>query len=146
MAGKFKLQSVLRYREILEDQARQRLTESLARERALKAEIALCKEQLEPLWQEFESKRRVGISVQDLILYEGHIRGREKELKEMNTKLISLEEEVASHRQDLRQAGQDRMLLEKLKEKKESEEKEEVRRQDRAILDEISLQFRKEDL
>jgi flagellar FliJ protein len=146
MAKKFKLQPVLRYREILEDQARQRLADSLEREKALRDRRALCARELEALWAELESKRRQGISVQDLILYEGHIRCREKHLKELSADLLVLEDEVAANREALCRAGQDRMLLEKLKEKKEAEEKEELLRAERAVLDEVALQFRKEDV
>lgn len=146
MAKKFKLQSVLRYREILEDQARQRLTAALEQERALRARIACAKEELESLGEEFESKRCVGISVQDLLLYERELCSREEGLKELNTELSAQEQEVAARREALCRAGQERILLEKLKEKKELEEKEEQHRLETAMLDEVALQFRKEDV
>lgn len=144
MAEKFKLQPVLKHRGLLEDLARQRLAETIGQEQDLLAKIALQRGELKSLQTELVQHQRHGISVQDLLLYEGHIDHCGKLLAELGRQQKHLQEAVSMCREALCQASQDKKLLENLKEKKMDEFRRKLLQMEGRQLDEIALQYRGE--
>jgi flagellar FliJ protein len=144
MAKKFKLQPVLKHRGLLEDLARQRLAETMGQEKDLLDKISFQRGELKSLQTELIQHQSHGISVQDLLLYEGHIDHCGKALADLNRQHKHLQEAVSRCREALCQASQNKKLLENLKEKKMAEHRWHLLRMENRELDEIALQFRGE--
>lgn len=142
MGNSFKLQPVLKHRGLLEDQARQRLATALNAELALRDRVEAEREALATLQAELRRQQLQGLSVQDLLLYESHIDHRGRVLRHLSQECALVEQEVASCRLALCKTSQDRQLLEKLKTKHETEERQRQLQRETRMLDEIALQFR----
>lgn len=146
MVKKFKLQSVLDYRQILEAEARQRLTASIEREQAVCRQFAESRDRFARLCSDLEVQQQKGIAIADFMLHQSRIQGAEMRLKSLEQELERCRQEVAVQRQGLCAAGRDKKLLERLKEKFGEEWKQHQRRQETILLDEISLNNGKGDL
>jgi len=138
---RFKLQSVLDYRQILENQAQQRLAESLDAESRLIAEIEAGEQELQSLYVELARLQGDGMALHDLVLYENRISHKIEQLADFTDQLAELREEIERRRQTLRGACQEKKLMEKLKEKHEENELLRLRRQESALLDEVAVLF-----
>ena len=141
---RFRLQPVLRHREILEDRARQHLADALLREREVRAQIDRSRAEMETLQQELLQRQQHGIAVHDLLLFEESIAHRGRRLKGLRHDLERAARDVEEKRQTLAGASRDRRLLEKFKEKKDSERRRELARRETVLLDEIALQLDRE--
>lgn len=137
----FKLDPVLRHREILEDRARQELAEALQREQAVQAEIDRRRAELAILQKELTHRQGQGISVQDLLLFEESIAHRGRVLCGLAHDLEKARQDVALRREALAAAARDRRLMEKLKENKREEHRQEMSRRETIQLDEVALQM-----
>lgn len=146
MAGKFKLQSVLNYRQSLEDQAQQLLTSSLQQRLELEAELEHQRSSLQDYDSQLRERQRDGLTVAEMDLFESQIHHCRRLMAELQTHLERLDEQILCQRNDLLQAARDRQVMEKLKEKQESEYRLELSRKERAMLDEISLRNKGENL
>ncbi len=73
MAYKFKLQSVLNYRQILEDQAQQQLSSSLQQRLELQQQMTRVAERLMQTDRELKLKQQKGMDIADLTLFEDQI-------------------------------------------------------------------------
>lgn len=140
----FRLQPVLRHRELLEDRARQRLATAVQVENELRLALEKGQADLHRLQQELEMRRCHGISVQDLLLFEENIAHRGRLLTALEQDLERARREVEESRQALIRSSQDRRVLEKLKEKREAEARQEATRRETRVLDEIAVQFDRE--
>lgn len=139
MAGGFKLQSVLDYRQLLENQAQQTLSGSLQQRAELLRHISRQQELLDHTDQDFCRRRQEGMRVADIELYEVRIHHCRKQLAELNRSLSQLDRRIAAERETLLHAAQKRQVMEKLKHRQEAEYKRELSRRERILLDEISL-------
>lgn len=137
----FKLDPVLRHREILEDRARQELAEALLREQAVQEEIERRRSALAALQEELMLHQQQGIGVQDLLLFEESIAHRGRILSGLSRDLEKARQEVALRREALAAAARDRRLMEKLKENKREEHRQEMARRETILLDEVALQM-----
>ena len=138
---RFKLQTVLNYRQILENQAQQRLAESLDAEGALIAAVASEERELQTLHAELAQRQQEGITLRDLVLYRNRIGHKIEELARFTDRLAELRGEIERRRQSLKEACQEKKLMEKLKEKHEEGEMLRLRRQENALLDELAVLF-----
>lgn len=145
MAGKFKLQSVLNYRQSLEDQAQQLLTASLQKRAELETELAHQRSSLQSYDNQLRERQRDGLTVAEMDIFEAQIHHCRRLMAKLQTDLERLEEQIICQRNDLLQAARDRQVMGKLKEKQESEYRLELSRKERAMLDEISLRNKGEN-
>lgn len=146
MSKKFKLQPVLNHRGNLETEARQRLAQSLEREKSLIWQITESRARLRELCGDLEERQRKGIRFADLLLHKARIEGVEALLVNLKRDLEHVHQQIVICRRDLCDASRDKKLLERLKEKVGEEQRQCRNRQETIMLDEISLRFGKGDL
>jgi len=139
MAGPFKLQSVLNYRQRLEDQAQQVLTQTLQRQVQLQEQISQCQLQLNACDAEVQRRQREGLTIMELAMFEDQIRHLRQLMVGYHSQLVKLKGQIESEREALLKAARERQVMEKLKEKQEAEYRRELDRKEREMLDEISL-------
>ncbi|MEA3362550.1 MAG: flagellar export protein FliJ [Thermodesulfobacteriota bacterium] len=139
MAGKFKLQSVLNYRQSLEDQAQQVLTTSLQKQNELEAKLQQQRRNLQQHDSELKQRQEEGLTVAEIDLYESQIQHCRRLIESLQGHLQQLEQQIVSERKELLHAARERQVMEKLKEKQEAEYRQELSRKERLMLDEISL-------
>ena len=142
MAKKFKLQTVLNYRQTLEDQAQQQLANSLHRQVQLEAQLVQQQNSLQQLDLQLKEKQQDGLSVAELDLFESQIMHRRRQIKQLQQQLEPLERQILAERQGLLQAARDRQVMEKLKDKQQAEYLKDITRKEREMLDEISLRHK----
>jgi flagellar FliJ protein len=138
--GKFKLQTVLDYRERLERLAQQEHTAAQQKEGELLNLLAEKRLELAALHEEFESQQQLGLSPQEFVLYSHHIDHTLATLAALVEQWEAAREELERRRQALCKASQERKLLEKLKEKHRLEEQALARHKEAIQLDEIAVQ------
>lgn len=146
MAKKFKLQSVLKHRKLMEDRFRQQMAEALRQEQSAKAALDQHRHRLRYLDSQLENQQQEGITVQDLWLLSAHLENQRSELKNLEAKVEFLEKKTADHLKDLQAASRKRQLLDNLKEKSVQEQHLEEQRQDACRMDELALNTMREDL
>jgi flagellar FliJ protein len=139
MSKKFKLQSVLNYRQSLEELAQQVLGASLQRKGELDAELQNQQTALRKHDEELKRRQQEGLSVAEIELFETQIHHCRRRIEQLLLELASLEQQIAREREELLGAVQDKQVMEKLKEKQEAAYNRELNRQERIILDEVSL-------
>lgn len=139
MAAKFKLQSVLNYRQSLEDQAQQVLTASLQLRTGLESELQQQRDALKRYDHELKLRQQEGLTVAEMDLFESQIHHCRRMMEQLQQQLTQLDRRIIEERNDLQQTARDRQIMEKLKDKQEAEYRQELSRQERAMLDEISL-------
>jgi len=139
MAGKFKLQSVLNYRQSLENQAQQLLAASLQRQNELETQLQQQRQNLQLHDGELKQRQQEGLTVAEIDLYESQIQHCRRLIKDIQGRLQQLDQQIVSERKELLHAARERQVMEKLKEKQEAEYQQELSRKERVMLDEISL-------
>lgn len=139
MAKKFKLQSVLNYRQSLENQAQQVLTTSLQRRSELEDEL----QRQRALFQQHDAaltaRQRDGLTIAEMELFEIPIQHCRRLIAQFQQELAQLDRQIVGEREELLGMARDRQVMEKLKDKQEAEYRKELSRKEREILDEISL-------
>ncbi len=145
MAQGFKLQSVLNYRQSLEDQAQQALAESLEQQHVLTAQIEAQHQELRHQDQLLKRQQEQGMTVAEMLLFENRIAYCRRRCDELQQQRLDLQERIEQQRQQLLQAARERQVMEKLKEKQQAAYRQELERKERAELDEISLRSRGEE-
>ncbi len=139
MAGKFKLQSVLNYRQSLEGQAQQVLAASLQEQGELEAKLQQQQVHLQQHDDELKKRQKEGLAVAEIDLYESQIHHCRRLIEDLQIRLQRLERHIVSEREELLHAARERQVMEKLKEKQEAEYQQELSRKEREMLDEVSL-------
>lgn len=139
MAGKFKLQSVLNYRQSLEGQAQQVLAASLQQQSDLEGQLQQQRSHLQQYDGELKKRQVEGLTVAEMDLYESQIQHCRYLIEDILLRLQRLERQILSEREELLHAARERQIMEKLKDKQEAEYRLELSRKERAMLDEISL-------
>ena len=138
-AGKFKLQSVLNYRQTLADQAQQQLSNSLQRKSQLEEQLLQQQDGFQRLDRQLKEKQQEGLSVAEIHLFESQILHRRQQILRLQEQLAPLERQILTERQQLMSAARDKQVMEKLKDKQQAEYRQELSRKEREMLDEISL-------
>ena len=139
MSKKFKLQSVLNYRQSLEDQAQQQLAASLQRKGALEVELQRQHDALQQHDAELKERQQAGLTVAEIELFETQIQHCRRLIEHLQEQLQRLDRQIVGEREELLNAARDKQVMEKLKDKQEAEYRKELSRKERQILDEISL-------
>ncbi len=139
MTGKFKLQSVLNYRQSLEDQAQYALAASQKRQHELEGQLQLQQEKLHQYDRELKQRQEEGLTVAEMDLYESQIQHCHCLSESIRERLQQLEQQLVSERAALLHAARERQVMEKLKDNQETAYRQELSRKERVMLDEISL-------
>ena len=139
MAGPFKLQSVLNYRQRLEDLAQQVLAQTLQRQGQLQEQLQQCQQQLDTCDGEVQQRQQQGMSIAELTMFEDRIGHLRQLMVSYRQQLLALQDQIDDEREALLKAARERQVMEKLKEKQDAEYRRELDRKEREMLDEISL-------
>ncbi len=139
MVKKFKLQSVLNYRQSLEDQAKQNLSASLQRKKLMEEELEHQRQSVQQLDSELKERQQEGMTIAEIELFESQIQHRQRLYDEIQQQLEQLERQILNEREELLKTSRERQIMDKLKEKQEAEFLKELNRKERETLDEISL-------
>ncbi len=144
MAGPFKLQSVLNYRQRLEDQAQQVLTQTLQQQAQLQEQLKQYQQQINSCDADLQVRQQEGLSIAELTMYEDQIGHLRRMISDCQRQLVLVQKQVESDREELLKAARERQIMEKLKEKQDAEYRRELDRKEREMLDEISLRSKGE--
>jgi flagellar FliJ protein len=142
MAKQFKLQTVLNYRKIIEDQAQQKLAETLQIQSDLQRQSQAAAHQLERVVAQIEQKQGEGLSIMELQLFEDEIFHQRKKQAQLAEQLVQIDGVINECRHELMQAMRERKIIEKLKEKQLAEYLRKLEHKERVMLDEISLRHK----
>jgi flagellar FliJ protein len=137
----YRLQSVLDYRQMLEDQAQEQLVDVLERERSCVYRMRQEQRELNMLCQEKEEQQRQGIYQQDLFLLESRIRYQSMQLIELQKQLETITQEIDTCRHHLQEKCKDKKLLKVLKEKYQETQRQEFEKKESKALDEIGILY-----
>ncbi|NOQ50774.1 MAG: flagellar export protein FliJ [Desulfuromonadaceae bacterium] len=139
MTKKFKLQSVLNYRQSLEDRAQQLLMTSLQHRSTLEKALGQQRNALRQHDAELKRRQQEGLTIAEIDLFESQIQHCCRMSADLQQQLQRLERQIVSEREELLSCARDRQVMEKLKEKQDAEYRQELSRKERAMLDEIGL-------
>lgn len=146
MAGKFKLQSVLNYRQSLEAQLQQTLATSLQQHSELEEQLQRQRQCLQQHDQELKRRQQEGLTIAEIDLFEVQIQHCRRLIVDLQERLAQLDYQIVAEREDLLHAARERQVIEKLKDKQETEYRQELSRKERMMLDEISLRHKGDDI
>jgi len=135
----FSLEPVLRYRQQLEDTARQNLFASLEEEKKIRDTLDTFRTQLAELYHNLAVEREEGTTGDRLQIFEQRTNILQKDIAAEEDNLNKQQEVVARKRRLLIQASQDKKALEKLKEKQNSAYNTYLNKKESAMLDEIAV-------
>ncbi len=142
---KFKLQTVLDHRQRLEDRARQGLSSAIQYEHQIMSSLTDETAALAEICREYETRQQQGMHGHEFMLYENRISHKRQILKELDVQLGEARQRVVQAREELGEMSREKKLLEKLKEKKLAEIKQELHRQEMIQIDEVAIMFKKGD-
>ena len=139
MAERFKLQSVLNYRQSLEDQAQQQLAATQQQRLDTQERIQERQQAMQSYDRELRQRQQEGLTVAEMELFESRIQDSRRQIEAFRQQLQVLDRRITDQRKHLLETARQRQVMEKLREKQNAEYEREVSRKERAVLDEISL-------
>ena len=101
MAKKFKLQSVLNYRQSLECQAQQQLTASLQHKSELEVELLRQQEKLQQHDAELQQRQQDGLTIAEMELFEVPIQHCRRVIAQLQQQVTQLERQIIGEREEL---------------------------------------------
>jgi flagellar FliJ protein len=137
----FRLHTVLSYRRTLENRAQERLVRAREEVDRVLREMELEQERLREMCQDFEDRKRQGMSVREVLVYQNHLRRVRNEIACREEELQSAREDMARREGELHRASRDRKLLEKLKEKQDARYLQYLEDKEKKELDEVAVLF-----
>ena len=138
----FGLDTVLEYRQRLEDIAKNTLAQARQQEQEIQQRLQTEQNECLALIAAIERSQQQGVQILELIRQEELLTYRKTQLKELEKEHRRRQERVARARKELLQKAQERQVLEKLKEKQDAEWRHHLNKKEAAMLDEIALIFR----
>jgi flagellar FliJ protein len=139
----FRLHTVLNYRQRLQDKAQERLVRAKEEEDRIRMEMEREQERLREMCRRFETRKKEGISVREVLVYQNHIGHIRNRLAQLDGELQSAQQEVARKERELRRASREKKLLEKLKEKQDHRYVQFLEDREKKELDEVAVLFHK---
>lgn len=140
---KFKLDPVLNYRRTLENIECRKLSELQAEKRELLRSLDEICQKLEIDCENLERRRNDGIVHQELVLLENNVQHQAEICGKLKAKLQDNEKKVVKQENLLKEACRNKKLLEKLKEKFITKERELLQAKEQSELDEVAVFFHK---
>jgi len=135
----FRLKKVLKHREIVENLRKEKLGKAkseLKKESDLLRKMEDTRRRTREEWKERRSNL---ISLPEALIYETYLERMDEEVGLQTTKAAQLSQKVEKTRQDLLEASQEKKIVEKLKERREEEYSNEMKRFEQGISDEASV-------
>lgn len=142
----FKLQTVLNFRQILEDRAKQKLFQVKKKVAYLEEEKDHQEKFIQQLSKELELKKQQGIIAQEIILYQNHIKMKQNQIGQLELDLKEAYQEVLEREKALLEASRDKKLFEKLKETQNERYEQYIQFEETKELDEIAVLFYKRSI
>lgn len=137
----FTLNTVLNYRQQLEDIAKNKLAEARLRERKIRVRREEQQQKYTSVISTIDKKQLVGIDINELIRLEEHLIFIKNTINELNVQIAEREKEVAACQNELLKKSRDRQIMEKLKEQQNTAWKQYLNKKEAAMLDEIAIIF-----
>jgi flagellar FliJ protein len=135
----FTMHAVLKYRQQLEDVARQKLYQALEVEARMHEALLQIKAELAELYNSLQKDKEQGTTVDRLILFDHRIE-LVKELAALrHNELEKQQVQVAKKRQQLVKASKDRKIMEKLREQQNAAYAQYLEKKETIMLDEIAV-------
>lgn len=135
----FTMHAVLKYRQQLEDIARQRLYQALEVEARMQAALLQVKEELAELYTSLQKDKEQGTTVDRLILFDHRIEVVQELVASRQSELEKQQVQVAKKRQQLVKASKDRKIMEKLREQQNAAYAQYLEKKETIMLDEIAV-------
>jgi len=135
---RYSLETVLKLREIKEEEELKRLSIVVSELNGLFAEREFNDGEIEKSYLEIESSARVGKSLSDYLAIESYIHGLTKLNEELDLKIAEKNRQVDLVRQDVQLARKDKKVLEILKENRFLEWKKKRNRSERKEIEEYN--------
>ena len=135
----FQLDTVLNYRQRLEDLAQNRLMSALQAEQQIQIRIEGERRLLATLIATASARQQEGIAIGELIDLEEHIRYVRTGLVALQDELAKRQEKVAAERRNLQKRSKEKQAMEKLKEKQNAAWRHHLDKKEAAMLDEIAI-------
>lgn len=146
MAGHdFRLEQVLKYRKEVEKMHQLELADARQQQQSAQTRLQSEREAVDVLAREFSQRQLNGIEAKDLQLYSQFNRRKTREILEIKESLPVLEQVVQEKREALMTAAKEKKALEVFKERKMRDLRMVQLGRERAFLDEIAIQGRRNE-
>lgn len=137
----FSLDTVLKHRKSLENQAIQRLVKARAEEGTIQRQLKEEEEILAALIETLASEQTLEIEVVKLAQFEQRINLIEKQVATLRSSLQKKKEAASRAREQLLSTSKDRKIMESLQEKQDEAWRQYLNQKETATLDEIAVIF-----
>lgn len=135
----FALDTVLNYRQRLEDIAKNNLAQARLSQNEIELLLADQHESYHAQVATIERVQQQGVNILELISLEEHLEFIKNSIKELEKDLKKKREHVVRVRNDLMKKARDRQVMEKLKERQNAEWRQFLNKKEAAMLDEIAI-------
>lgn len=135
----FTMHAVLKYRQQLENIARQRLYQAMEVEARLQEALLQIKEELSELYNSLQKDKEQGTTVDRLILFDHRIELVQEQAVRRHNELEKQQVQVANKRQQLVKASKDKKIMEKLREQQNAAYTHYLDKKETSMLDEIAV-------
>lgn len=135
----FSLGAVLKYRQQLEDGARQQLYQAMEIEARLHEQVFQTENDLTELYESQQRDRETGTTADRLMLFEHRIGLIKERLTQQQAALEKQRVQVEKKRQQLVKTSKDRKIMEKLREQQNAAYKKYLEKMEAGLLDEIAV-------
>lgn len=135
----FALDTVLNYRQRLEDIAKNNLAQARLSQNEIELLLAEQHESYHAQVATIERVQQQGVNILELISLEEHLEFIKNSIKELEKDLKKKREHVVRVRNDLMKKARDRQVMEKLKERQNAEWRQFLNKKEAAMLDEIAI-------
>jgi len=135
----FSLHAVLKYRQQLEDMARQRLYQALEVEARLQEAQLKVDAELAELYRDLQQDQKQGTTVDRLILFDHRIELVKEEAVRRQTELDKQKIQVEKKRQQLIKTSKEKKIMEKIREQQNAAYAKYLEKKEAGMLDEIAV-------
>lgn len=136
----FRLEKILEIRTREEKLALEQLGQEQKKLAAIEEHIGSIEKELSALQESFSGKQKGVLSPEEFQSNLSYFQKLQKDLTTIQDQMLVVQVEVGKKRQALKEAIQNRKVLEKLKEKQETEWNNKAKKRETAQLDEIAVQ------
>ncbi|MEN8189989.1 MAG: flagellar export protein FliJ [Thermodesulfobacteriota bacterium] len=137
----FRLDSVLKHRKRLEEQASARYTRAKLDLEEARSRLHKSQQERMGLADQLKKKQLEGIDCGELVRYETHILFLKGQIAELENLVNRKQQITESKHRDLINRSKDRKILESLKEKQNSQYRTYLDKKETALLDEIGVVY-----
>lgn len=135
----FSMHAVLKYRQRLEDVARQNMHRALEQEARLRDALIRSQDELASLHRDLQQESTGGTTADRLLLFEYRIDLVKEQIIRRQNDLDKQQIQVAKKRQYLVKTSKDKKIMEKLQEQQNAAFQRSLVRREAAVLDEIAV-------